>query len=121
LLSGGTFGSTVLHAYSRSDVFITNIFKANGVNDLVVDNTNSIHIYPNPNSGTFTINSDERLKINNITIYNVIGQIVHQVDKLVIDQTSNLQVDLSTIQKGIYFIDIKAEDQKVYRNKIVIQ
>lgn len=78
-----------------------------------------INIYPNPTNGNFTINSNFRdtEKIE-ITITNCIGQIV---DNKKYKYSSQLNVDLSEKQKGIYFIEIKTDNQTSFREKILYQ
>lgn len=78
-----------------------------------------INIYPNPTNGNFTINSNfpDTEKIE-ITITNCIGQVV---DNKKYKYSSQLNVDLSEKQKGIYFIEIKTDKQTSFREKILYQ
>ncbi|MCE9539934.1 MAG: Ig-like domain-containing protein [Bacteroidetes bacterium] len=80
---------------------------------------NNFSIYPNPSQGNFTINSNlpDVQKIE-ITITNTIGQII---DKKIYKYNSHLIVDLSAKKKGIYFIEIKTNDQSLFREKILYQ
>ncbi|MES2285344.1 MAG: T9SS type A sorting domain-containing protein [Bacteroidota bacterium] len=79
----------------------------------------NFNLYPNPTSNNFTINSNlpEAQKIE-ITITNCIGQVV---DKKKYNYSSQLIIDLSVKQKGIYFIEIKTDDQASFREKIFYQ
>lgn len=78
-----------------------------------------INIYPNPTNGNFTINSNfpdvEKIEL---TITNCIGQIV---DNKKYKYSSQLNVDLSEKQKGIYFIEVKTDNQTSFREKILYQ
>jgi peptidoglycan/xylan/chitin deacetylase (PgdA/CDA1 family)/lysophospholipase L1-like esterase len=56
------------------------------------------HLYPNPNYGILKINST--CNINNIKIYNILGQKV----KTVSDNTN--RINLAGLSKGIYFMQI---------------
>ena len=71
----------------------------------VADNNNQIRVYPNPNSGVFNleISQYENLKINDIEIYNMIGECVHRQ----IITSSNCQINLSDMSKGMYLVKIQ--------------
>ena len=73
----------------------------------------AIKVYPNPNNGEFTI---ELTNINNsnITITNVLGQIIKT-------QKAELknQIDLNLFDKGIYFINVMEDNQSVYRSSMI--
>ena len=73
----------------------------------------AIKVYPNPNNGEFTI---ELTNINNsnITITNVLGQIIKT-------QKAELknQIDLNLFDKGIYFINVMENNQSVYRSSMI--
>jgi len=86
-----------------------------GLNESLIYPT--LEIYPNPNSGIFTIeigNVDtENLELN---IYNVMGDIVLQ-KKLYGTKKS---VDVSELTNGVYFISYKSNSGVSTRVKIVI-
>ncbi len=75
----------------------------------------AIKVYPNPNNGEFTI---ELTNINNsnITITNVLGQIIKTQKSELINQ-----IDLNLFDKGIYFINVMENNQSVYRGSIIKQ
>jgi hypothetical protein len=71
------------------------------------DNTlNLIRVYPNPLKNMVTI--DTNLNIDNITIFNQLGQNVMQVKG---ENIINKKVDLTTLTTGLYFMNISAEDK----------
>jgi hypothetical protein len=81
-------------------------------------------IFPNPNNGmfTFAINTAvSETKKSQITIYNIIGEVVYQ--SLISNQQS--VIDLSSRPKGVYFIRINsgssANTGKISTKKIIIQ
>jgi len=118
LLNGGVFGNTSFIPYSRTDAFITKITQGISVN--VSENKNAdITLYPNPSNGNFTLNlnnlSPQRKEI---TIINCLGQVI---DKRTNESSAQLNINLSTQKKGIYFIEIKTEDQATWREKILLQ
>jgi len=75
--------------------------------------SNLFSIFPNPASGTFSIQSSE--KISSLEIINVLGEKVFT--STINHQTS--AIDLSSQPNGIYFIQIKTEEGTVNK-KIVI-
>lgn len=72
-----------------------------------------ITIYPNPNTGTFTITTKE----NNYTliITTVLGKNIYQSE--IKNQKS--EIDISKQPNGVYFINIKTEKGTVSRKLII--
>lgn len=70
-------------------------------------------IYPNPSSGTFTIESSERRY--EITITNILGEKILS-QKIFSDRT---EIDLSNQSSGIYFIRINSEKGSAVKKIIV--
>jgi hypothetical protein len=77
-----------------------------GVDEPVENNL--LNIYPNPNSGIFTIDI-ENLNEANLVIYNLSGQIVLQ-KKLTQNLTS---IDLTKFAKGMYFVKVQMDNGAV--------
>ena len=77
-----------------------------------------ISIFPNPASGKVTIGNLNSLnKVTGISVYDI--QCKLQINKQVCNQ-DNLELDISTLKAGIYFLEIKtAEDQEFH--KLVIR
>jgi len=75
--------------------------------------TEGVRIYPNPNNGEFTV---EFLKSDNffIEITNLFGQLIKKQKAELINQ-----INLNAIDKGIYFINVKENNQSVYRSRII--
>lgn len=67
-----------------------------------VSNNEEIKIFPNPASTSIVISST--LDINNVTIINFFGQIVHQTQMI---STDNLAIDVSDFKAGNYMIIIE--------------
>jgi len=78
-----------------------------GMGEVVSDN--SITLYPNPTSGIVNIATEEVVK--EINIYNMIGQ---QIWK-----GKEKQLDLSSIEQGVYLIHIQFENGKTAIQKVI--
>ena len=65
----------------------------------------ALEIYPNPTNGQVTIIAASQ--IDQMTIYNVVGEIVQNVSAL---QSSQIVVDLSKYPSGMYIVTAKTGD-----------
>jgi hypothetical protein len=68
------------------------------VEEVVEQKTNAI--YPNPTTGSFTIELAEE---SNISIFNALGQAVRRLEKV----TGNQQIDMGDAPKGLYYVRIQ--------------
>ena len=78
--------------------------------------TNQLTIYPNPTKGIFTIDLAGVNENTSITVYDVLGKVIVN-QKLI--RTKTL-IDLTGNKKGIYFINIQSDNEKIVR-KIILQ
>ena len=87
-----------------------------GVEDFA--SLDKITIAPNPSNGVFTISKNNQTTISKVTIFDINGKVVKVVDsELNFDTTT---VDLSKFSKGVYFMEIANETDKVVR-KILLE
>jgi|GEM_PF-6378805 len=91
------------------------------------DNKDKLLLVPNPNTGKFTlqiINSSSHVSfeeskiIKTISIYDMIGKVVYQSTN--IRQTQIVDIDISNLKTGIYFIKVQSGD-KVYTDKVIVE
>lgn len=75
----------------------------------------NINIYPNPNSGIFTIASNSSEKMD-VKIYSVIGNLIYSKTNV----ESNQRIDMPDLTSGIYFIEIRFGN-KVHKEKLIYQ
>lgn len=68
----------------------------------------SIHVFPNPSAGTFTIDLGSTVESAQITITDVTGRIVESSNH---NATSSVQITLNE-PSGIYFIEVVSGEQK---------
>jgi len=109
-------GSGFAQYINQSNDIISNSFRivdpTNGINKF---NSNSVYVYPNPSeNGIFSINISD---LNNsfIDIYDICGRIVYSN---IITENEKI-IDLSFAKNGIYFANIKNQNQNIF-TKIVI-
>ena len=77
-----------------------------------------IVIYPNPTQGKFTIDLGSSLfYIDSIDIYNLLGQKVYAESNF---ENEKIEIDLSTMPKGVYFVRIttKSNFTHIYKLKL---
>ena len=72
-------------------------------------------VFPNPNSGTFTIEVPDT-KVYDITVHNVHGDLVFEEHQL---HSSQNVIDLSHVNSGVYIVRLKIDNNTISR-KIII-
>jgi choice-of-anchor B domain-containing protein len=66
-----------------------------------------ISMFPNPSSGIIDINANK--SIGSIAVYNTLGQVVYKTKSA----TKTLQLDLTHLQTGLYFVKTNNSTQKI--------
>jgi len=88
----------------------------NDVGIVETDNYSSLRVYPNPAKNELII-ENEQLKIENIEIYNVMGQLLQSK---IVNLQSKIEIDVSHLASGIYSLKIQTGNsvitQKVIKN-----
>lgn len=77
-----------------------------------------VQLFPNPNTGIFTIQSNNEVLIESITIDNLTN---NRLVKLIKPQTTSVNIDLSKEDAGIYIAKIKFRDGTTINKKIIIK
>ena len=78
----------------------------------VENENNSLLIYPNPTNGKFSVKADD---ICEIELLNIVGQCVATYD---VDDDS-YEIDMSGLETGIYFVNVKTENE-IITKKIIL-
>lgn len=82
------------------------------VSTINIPETQPLEIYPNPISNTIFIHCNSMVKINSVSIYNILGQKEIQMDNYL------NQIDISNLENGMYIIEIELNSKK-FRYKII--
>ena len=78
-------------------------------------NEASVLISPNPNSGKFSMNLPESSEY--IRVHSASGKIIYEHE---IDSFKNIQMNLQTIEKGVYFLSIENENGTYQMEKLIL-
>ena len=84
-----------------------------GIKDFL--NQNSIAIYPNPTKDKLNISFGNQVNSININIYSYAGQLVKQSN---FNNSQDIQIDISNLGVGLYFIEFINEETK-YTSKFI--
>ena len=71
-----------------------------------------VDIYPNPTSNLLTLRGDAS-ELEVISVYNVHGQLVMQQEQLLDAENGDVQVDLSMLCTGLYFIKTRSTTNRI--------
>ena len=80
----------------------------------IIENNNTISIYPNPSNGEFNIASSSN-ELSDLTVKDITGKIV--ISKVF---SSNTIINLNNYAKGVYVVDIKNK-KGIFTQKIFLQ
>ncbi len=76
------------------------------------------YVYPNPSSTNIHFSTNlEFTNESKLSIYNALGQLVHQVHNL----TNDTSIELSTFSKGIYFVELQQGEGERFTQRLVVE
>jgi PKD repeat protein len=100
--------------YATETILVDPCTGINEMNDL-----SGIKIYPNPTTGIITIGFDQNIGNVEVTVMNTLNKVVYSKSTETIPGNS-LNIDLSNLAKGIYFIKLKSD--KIEKTiKVILQ
>ena len=109
-------GDTLAQDYSFNGDSLTFPFcLTTGIKN-IENSSSNFTIYPNPTKGIFTVSNNNKNKVN-IAIYDVLGKSVFNTFYL---SQKEIKIDLSHVNKGIYFIVFDSDKQRIVK-RIAIQ
>jgi hypothetical protein len=101
-------------------VTVNNLYFASFFENFNQTYSSLVKIYPNPSSGGVFVNSNLKGKVA-IEVMNNLGTLVYE-NELIADENQPIELDFAHFSSGIYFIRIKAFDNKSMEvGKIIIQ
>jgi hypothetical protein len=98
---GGGFRSGHVRVYDLNSVLLNDDFVSS-----------QFSIYPNPTTTSTTISLKQGLEVQNINVYNNLGQLI--------STSKSIKVDTSNLTAGLYFLDIETNIGKATK-KLIIQ
>lgn len=96
-------GSTFLFNESKG-------FRFGSLGNSLFETSNDIYVYPNPAKESLNINLPNFIGLpNSYAIVNSLGKIIRKKD---VSKETDLNVNISNLSRGIYYISIKKDNQK---------
>lgn len=89
-----------------------------GIEELAL--ANNVTVFPNPNNGNFNISFNDNMSSLFIEITDVQGRIVFSSSETNINAGTVKQINLSSVEAGLYFVKLKtANEQRVQRVSVI--
>ena len=136
---GGSLDDVALEINQTDDGGFIIIGNSNSTNNQITDNKGSIDywvvklsayvginsisnhvnfdIYPNPAKNTISI-SNEQLLIESINIFDITGKKVKQLN---INQNNTIIIDISELEKGVYFVKVTTKENLNLTKRLIIE
>ena len=119
---GDIIPNTAAIYFDFNPPIITNTFQTRFITVLALDEfeNGSFVFYPNPASDFVTISlKDSTNSLSTITVYDVMGKIILQ--KKTIGTITSDTIDLSSVNPGIYFIEVQTENNTKVVKKLLVK
>ena len=100
------WGYVSLGATGGADCFVLSV-EENTLNQ-------AVSLYPNPANEKFEVRNDNQLPLS-IALYDIIGNKVKSVEN---SQLKKQTFSLSSLNSGVYLVEIKSEDQRIVKKLI---
>jgi hypothetical protein len=78
-----------------------------------------IKVYPNPSRGEVMISNPTNIKLQKITVFNILGSKVKTITRNL--EERNTRLNLNDLTKGIYILKLVSEDNKTKTQRLVLQ
>jgi hypothetical protein len=76
-------------------------------------------LYPNPNNGIFTLRNNAKETYSKALVVDILGKTISETT---FNGSNSLEINISNADKGIYFIKVLNEANKlVYFGKAIVQ
>ena len=92
-----------------------------GISKNSINSVKNINIYPNPTNGNTTLAIDLKNNANvEVTVTNMVGQIVKSTKTIGYSGTNKINVDVNGLAKGIYTVNVKL-DGAISTKKLIVE
>jgi hypothetical protein len=121
--TAGSYSVSLTANYFTTPVTVKKSGYINVQNVSVADFNNfakTIEIYPNPAKSNLFIAANYDLSKSDIAIYDILGKKVN-VEEINYINKSNIQLNITSFNKGIYFIKIYTENNTHSTHKIIVE
>ena len=110
--------STASNCSSLASVKRVLVTPASGLNEYSL--VQALSVYPIPAKNILTVQTEStRTHQSVLKVVNLLGQVCQQQDVQLNSGTQKHSIDVSTLKKGIYFIELQSENQKAVKKFIV--
>ena len=96
--------------YDHNQFYLHAPYSFDGVNEL---KSGSVSIFPNPTSSRFTV---EGQGLNHVTVYNIVGQKVYEIDC----QGESVDINLN-VETGVYMVRVSTVNGETSQRITVIR
>ena len=97
--------------YDHNQFYLHAPYSADGINEV---ESSSISVFPNPTTSRFTV---EGQGLNHITVYNLMGQMVYEMEC----QGESVDINLNNVETGVYMVRIFTNNGDVTKRITVIR
>lgn len=119
--TAGTYTVTLTLSNDCGDVTTSKIIKYGGIGPTGINDVNGIQnafrVFPNPSKSQVTISNDNGIKIESISVFNLLGQQVYNKGNIHADKSL---INISNLATGIYNVIINTEKGKIIKKLEVI-
>jgi hypothetical protein len=105
------FSAPAAWIYDPNQFYLHVYYSTDGINEQA---DNSISIFPNPTTSLFTV---EGQGLNHVTVYNLVGQKVYEMEC----RGESVDINLSDVETGIYMVRISTANGEVTKRITVIR
>ena len=97
--------------YDHNQFYLHAPYSMDGVDEM---ESNSVAVFPNPTTSLFTV---EGQGLNHITVYNLMGQMVYEMEC----QGESVDINLSNVETGVYVVRVFTDNGDVTKRVTVIR
>jgi hypothetical protein len=101
-------GAGTFRSYEKCRTYAVGL-EEQGAEQQVFSKNGGFTLFPNPSRGSFTVESINGKQIEQVEVFNAMGQLVHK--QTTDAHVSSALVDVANQKAGLYFIRIKSESQ----------